>query len=190
MNSTEIPTSEKNSFEYHLPEIASPSIVHCSNEESVECEKTPSIQPSPVSTPPRSSLKRQVICNDSPMITPSKTRSVSQPVFVTPVKSAVIESKTAGVSPTKVVEEEALQPVVFENKSITLTVRMKRLLKEQEEERNRFRNLMQKQITTIQETFNIGLPQWDGVRKGYFMLSVEGICGYSKAVSKAICNYS
>ena len=164
---------EKNSLESDLLEKSNSPIhnspIHNSpennlSENNLSENNSPPQTPSPsVSTPPRSSLKRKIICNDSPLVTPSKMQSVSQPVFVTPVKSIMIENKTAGVSPTKVVEEEAFKPIVFENKPIVLTVRMKRLLKEQEEERNRFRSLMQTQVDAIQETFNIGLPRWNGV---------------------------
>ena len=120
-------------------------------------------QPS-VSTPPRTSVKRSVVCNDSPITTPSKICSVSHPVFTTPIKSLGNESKSVKVSPTKVVfEEEDIALPVFENKSLVMTAKMRRLMKEQEEERNRFRYLMKKQIVAIQSTFNIGLERWNGV---------------------------
>lgn len=120
-------------------------------------------QPS-ISTPPRTSVKRSVVCNDSPITTPSKICSVSHPVFTTPIKCLGNESKSVKISPTKVVfEEEDIALPVFENKSIVLTAKMRRLMKEQEEERNRFRYLMKKQIVAIQSTFNIGLERWNGV---------------------------
>lgn len=111
-------------------------------------------------TPPRQSIKRQVISNDSPPVTPSKIISVPQPVLVTPIKSSV-QSKSVEISPTKVLNEVEI-PVV-KNRTIVLTTQLKRLLKEQEQERNRFRQQMKRQTTEMVKTFEIGLSKWNGV---------------------------
>ena len=113
-----------------------------------------------VSTPPRSSLKRQIICNDSPIISPSKIISISQPTFVTPVKKQIHNTKSIEVSPTKVQTDIE---VIEENNTIILSSKVKRLLKEQEEERNQFRRLMKRQITAIQNNFELGLSRWSNV---------------------------
>ena len=113
-----------------------------------------------ITTPPRSSLKRQIICNDSPIISPSKIISISQPTFVTPVKKQIHNTKSVEVSPTKVQTDIE---VIEENNTIILSSKVKRLLKEQEEERNQFRRLMKRQITAIQNNFEFGLSHWNNV---------------------------
>ena len=113
-----------------------------------------------ITTPPRSSLKRQIICNDSPIISPSKIISISQPTFVTPVKKQIHNTKSIEVSPTKVQTDIE---VIEENNTISLSSKVKRLLKEQEEERNQFRRLMKRQITAIQNNFELGLSRWSNV---------------------------
>ena len=113
-----------------------------------------------ITTPPRSSLKRQIICNDSPIISPSKIISISQPTFVTPVKKQIHNTKSIEVSPTKVQTDIE---VIEENNTIILSSKVKKLLKEQEEERNQFRRLMKRQITAIQNNFEFGLSHWNNV---------------------------
>ena len=113
-----------------------------------------------ISTPPRASLKRQIICNDSPIISPSKIISISQPTFVTPVKKQIHNTKSIEVSPTKVQTDIE---VIEENNTIILSSKVKKLLKEQEEERNQFRRLMKRQITAIQNNFELGLSHWNNV---------------------------
>ena len=113
-----------------------------------------------ITTPPRASLKRQIICNDSPIISPSKIISISQPTFVTPVKKQIHNTKSIEVSPTKVQTDIE---VIEENNTIILSSKVKKLLKEQEEERNQFRRLMKRQITAIQNNFELGLSHWNNV---------------------------
>ena len=113
-----------------------------------------------ITTPPRASLKRQIICNDSPIISPSKIISISQPTFVTPVKKQIHNTKSVEVSPTKVQTDIE---VIEENNTIILSSKVKKLLKEQEEERNQFRRLMKRQITAIQNNFEFGLSHWNNV---------------------------
>ena len=113
-----------------------------------------------ITTPPRTSLKRQIICNDSPIISPSKIISISQPTFVTPVKKQIHNTKSIEVSPTKVQTDIE---VIEENNTIILSSKVKKLLKEQEEERNQFRRLMKRQITAIQNNFEFGLSHWNNV---------------------------
>ena len=64
------------------------------------------------------------------------------------------------MSPTKVQTDIE---VIEENNTIILSSKVKKLLKEQEEERNQFRRLMKRQITAIQNNFELGLSRWSNV---------------------------
>ena len=122
-------------------------------------------QDSPLDTPLHKAIKRpSIVCNESPAVTPSKIVSLSTPALVTPSKPSVSQSsKTIEISPTKVVLDEDVSQPVLENKIIVLTARMKRLLNEQNEERNRFRLSMKQQANAIQQSFERGLSRWNGV---------------------------
>ena len=122
-------------------------------------------QETPFDTPIHKAIKRpSIVCNESPAVTPSKIVSLSTPALVTPSKPNVSQSsKTIEVSPTKVVLDEDITRPVLENKTIVLTARMKRLLNEQNEERNRFRLSMKQQTNAIQQSFERGLSRWNGV---------------------------
>ena len=137
-----------------------------------------------ITTPPRTSLKRQIICNDSPIISPSKIISISQPTFVTPVKKQIHNTKSIEVSPTKVQTDIE---VIEENNTIILSSKVKRLLKEQEEERNQFRRLMKRQITAIQNNFEFGLSHWNNVWITRKSLWIERSSSKTRRLSEAIC---
>lgn len=146
---------------------ASSPVIHSSSTINSSSSLVTHSSPPPVAnslqslmTPPRQSVKRQVICNDSPPVTPSRIVSVPQPILVTPVKPSV-QSKSVEISPTKVLNEVEI-PVV-KNRTVALTTQLKRLLKEQEQERNRFRQQMKRQTTEMVKTFEIGLSRWNGV---------------------------
>lgn len=134
------------------------------------------INPQDLITPPRSSLKRPIqITQESSILDGSKIVSVAVPrppeEFVTPKKKQVVATT---VSPTKVVDESdfmvkensvqekdqnedrVLELSIFSplgGRKIAQSSRIKRLLRELEGERNRFRSQFRLQIQGLLDSF-------------------------------------
>lgn len=126
-------------------------------------------------TPPRASKKRIVVENESPFCSPSKQVSIAA-AQVTPVRPSRVEKKTQEVSPTKVVNEcfvvgnylpetpaESSFLQLLAEKSVSYPVAVRRLLKEQEGERQRFQVLMQRQTSLFQQTYFAERAKWNAV---------------------------
>lgn len=126
-------------------------------------------------TPPRASKKRIVVENESPFCSPSKQVSVAA-AQVTPVRPSRVEKKTQEASPTKVVNEcfvvgnylpetpaESSFLQLLAEKSVSYPVAVRRLLKEQEGERQRFQVLMQRQTSLFQQTYFAERAKWNAV---------------------------
>ena len=126
-------------------------------------------------TPPRASKKRIVVENESPFCSPSKQVSIAA-AQVTPVRPSRVEKKTQEVSPTKVVNEcfvvgnylpetpaESSFLQLLAEKSVSYPVAVRRLLKEQEGERQRFQVLMQRQTSLCQQTYFAERAKWNAV---------------------------
>ena len=126
-------------------------------------------------TPPRASKKRIVVENESPFCSPSKQVSIAA-AQVTPVRPSRVEKKTQEVSPTKVVNEcfvvgnylpetpaESSFLQLLAEKSVSYPVAVRRLLKEQEGERQRFQVLMQRQTSLFQQAYFAERAKWNAV---------------------------
>lgn len=126
-------------------------------------------------TPPRASKKRIVVENESPFCSPSKQVSVAA-AQVTPVRPSRVEKKTQEASPTKVVNEcfvvgnylpetpaESSFWQLLAEKSVSYPVEVRRLLKEQEGERQRFQVLMQRQTSLFQQAYFAERAKWNAV---------------------------
>lgn len=126
-------------------------------------------------TPPRASKKRIVVENESPFCSPSKHVSVAA-AQVTPVRPSRVDKKTQESSPTKVVNDcyvvgnylpetpaESSFLQLLAKKSVSYPVAVRRLLKEQEGERQRFQVLLQRQTSLFQQAYFAERAKWSAV---------------------------
>lgn len=143
--------------------------------EPVESPPSVSIPPESMLTPPRPTHKRSMaevnkVRNESPFCSPSKiltTAVPALPVIETPTRPQR-NPKGLGVeqSPTKVLEEQREESlyhpfipylssdfISLKETGHPLSTQMHRLLVQQEEERNRFQQLMRSQTNGLYESF-------------------------------------
>ncbi len=144
--------------------------------EPVESPPSVSIPPESMITPPRPTHKRSMaevnkVRNESPFCSPSKiltTAVPALPVIETPTRPQRNPKEGLGVeqSPTKVLEEQREESlyhpfipylssdfISLKETGHPLSTQMHRLLVQQEEERNRFQQLMRSQTNGLCESF-------------------------------------
>lgn len=140
-------------------------------QEPVESHSSASILPESLVTPPRPTHKRDIVevMNESPFCSPSKilaTAVPALPVIETPTRPRK-DPNTVGLeqSPTKVIEEQkesryrpfspyqASDFVSLKETGQPLSSKIRRILIQQEQERNRFQMSMRKQMNGLNESF-------------------------------------
>ena len=149
-----------------------PSVESKVQQEPVESPPSVSIPPESLVTPPRPTHKRRAVevMNESPFCSPSKiltTAIPALPVIETPTRPQKDPKHSLGLeqSPTKVIEEQeeskyhpftpyhASDFISLRETGHPLSSKIRRLLIQQEEERNRFQKLMRKQMSGLYESF-------------------------------------
>lgn len=169
----------------------------------------PQINPADLITPPRSSLKRPIqVTQDNSSLKESKIVSVAMPrppeEFVTPQKKKNVATTT--VSPTKVVDESeftteenpAPEKEAVEDgfpdlsmfsplggRRVVQSSRIKRLLRELEGERNRFRSQFQIQIQGLLTSFEEEQSHANAVTiDDFFVMSRSESLPFSSTISR------
>ena len=151
------------------PESSAEPIIQ---QEPIDSPSSVSIPPESLVTPPRPTHKRGTVevMNESPFCSPSKiltTAIPALPVIETPTRPRKDPKNSLGLeqSPTKVIEEQEESKyhpftpyqesdfVSLRETGHPLSSKIRRLLIQQEEERNRFQKLIRKQTNGLYESF-------------------------------------